>query len=394
MPDKFDVAVIGAGPAGLMAASEAARAGASVLLLEKDDQIGEPLNCAEGVTRLGVEQALPLRDEWIRTHPFRGRLISPSGHVFEMHHLEGGYILDRVRMERDLALEFEQAGGTLRLGCRAIELSGSGENFTQLKYEDERGAKRSIGARIFVAADGIEGTISRLAGLDNRLNLTEMESFLQYHIEGAAVETDAIEVYLGRSMAPGSYAWIFPRGDNQVSVGLGILLDPYQSRPVKQYLDRFVERRFGTVRILRTSCGTSPRYAGPGLLAKGNLLVVGDAARIVDALTGAGIVTALLSGKIAGEAAGQFVSGEVNSIRELHDIYPRRFLDRKHAELTRLVEIKKLVCALSDGDLDEMVLALRDYFGDRPVESVNIVATIAGMVRKRPRLLKLARHLL
>ncbi len=394
MPDNFDVAVIGAGPAGLMAASEAVRAGASVLLLEKDDQIGEPLNCAEGVTRLGVEQTLPLREEWIRTHPVRGRLVSPSGHVFEMHHLEGGYILDRVRMERDLASEFQQAGGTLRPGSRAIELDGSGENFSQLKYEDDGGAVRKVSARVFVAADGVEGTIARLAGIDNRLNLTEMESFLQYHIDGVAIEPDVIEVHLGRNVASGSYAWIFPRGDDQATAGLGMLLDPYQPRPVKEYLDRFIEERFGEVRIVRTSCGTSPRYAGPGLLARGNLLVVGDAARVADALTGAGIVTALLSGKIAGEAAGQFVSGQVNSVEELHDIYPRRFLDLKHADLARLVEIKKLVCVLSDSDLDEMVLALRDYFGDRPVASVNIVATIAGMVRKRPRLLKLARHLL
>jgi digeranylgeranylglycerophospholipid reductase len=143
-----------------------------------------------------------------------------------------------------------------------------------------------------------------------------------------------------------------------------------------------------------TSCGTSPKYAGKDTLAQLNLLVVGDAARVVDSLTGAGIANAMLSGKMAGEAAARYVGEAGRTIQGMWDDYPGRFVDKKHTELSRLLEIKRFVSRLTDSDLDDAVLALGEYFGGKAVQSISVTAVLLGMLKAKPRLLTLARHLL
>jgi len=222
MSERYDVVVIGAGPAGLMTGIEAARGGISVLVLEKDETIGYPLNCAEGVTKLAIEEVIALDDNWVKAHPTRGRLVSPSGHTFELHHLNGGYILDRPRMEKELADKFVALGGELRTNCRAERLADTNSVFEKLEVIEGEERRTVIQAKVFVAADGVEGTISRLAGIDNRLVLDETESYLQCHLSGVEFDPEVIEFHVGSEVAPGSYAWIFPRGKGEVSIGTGV----------------------------------------------------------------------------------------------------------------------------------------------------------------------------
>jgi digeranylgeranylglycerophospholipid reductase len=247
---------------------------------------------------------------------------------------------------------------------------------------------------VFVAADGVESVIARSAGLDNRLTLATCETFLQYHLGGIDVDRTCLEVYLGSQVAPGSYAWVFPRSPNEAAVGVGVMYEGSRRRPVRRLLDAFVERRFGGGEVLHTACGTSPRYMGEEILARGNLLVVGDAARVLDSLSGAGIANALLSGKMAGEACAAYLTNGNLEIEALFEMYPGRFLTLKQRELRFQLGLKKMISKFSDDELDDITQALADYFGDEPVQSVNLFVALAAITRKRPRLLKLARHLL
>ncbi len=71
----------------------------------------------------------------------------------------------------------------------------------------------------------VEGRIARLAGIDNRLELSDTGTYYQYRLRRINVDPDIIEVHFGSQVAPRSYAWIFPRGEHEANVGAGLLCD-------------------------------------------------------------------------------------------------------------------------------------------------------------------------
>ena len=101
----------------------------------------------------------------------------------------------------------------------------------------------------------------------------------------------------------------------------------------------------------------------------------------------------MLSGQIAARAAILFVKKEIANLKELHLYYPGRFLELKHYELSMFLKIKKLLVKLSDAELDDMMMALDEYFIEKNLDSFNPIAVILRVIKKKPRLLKIARHL-
>ena len=393
MSNKYDVIIIGAGPAGLLAGLEAVKGGLKTLLIEKDPQVGQPLNCAEGVPKKSFESILTVRARWIKSRINRGRIFAPSGKFCELSYPGAGYVLDRPLMERDLAEDFVLAGGELVLNCRAVKLLKKGDRFETLETVDVKGQNRKIAAEVFIAADGVESTVARLAGIDNRLDIYKTDSLLQYHLTDIKVDPEMIELHMGNTLAPKSYAWVFPRGEGEANVGLGVASIKNENPDIEIYLDRFIKKRFGRAVITRKVCGTCPLYRGGEKLALLNLLVVGDAARVLDSLSGAGIVNALLSGKIAGEAAVSFLSDKNATMEELHRLYPGLFLKEKGDELEMYYKIKKVLVKMTDDDFNVMIESLNEFFVEKKLKSFNLIKIILSVIAKRPRLLKLARHL-
>jgi digeranylgeranylglycerophospholipid reductase len=390
--EESDIVVIGGGPAGLMAGWEAARRGCSVVVIEKDDEVGIPLNCGEAVTKASLDSVIRPDPTWIASYIHYGVLVSPNGHRLELHHPGAGYILDRPVMERDLASLVRRHGGRLLLGRRAVDLQRRGDRFTSVTVADsDEAPSTEFSAEIFIAADGVEGTMARQAGIDNRLDLAQTEAFLQYRLHNVTVRDDTMEIHVGSRVAPRSYAWIFPRGNTEANVGLGAAVSE-NHRP-RLYLDRFVTERFPGAQTMATSCGTSPRYQGPAIMAEKNLLVVGDAGRLLDSVTGAGLVNAMRSGRLAGEAAVEYCRDPARDLRRLYNIYPRRFVSEWHPLLARYRQIREFLDGLSDADLDEIVLGMDKHLGGKTVNTINPVALLLGSIAKRPRLLSLARHL-
>ena len=123
---KCDVIIVGAGPGGSMAAKTAAEAGLDVVLLEKRQEIGDPVRCAEGVSKRALCQMVKPEPEWIASEVKGARIYAPDGRSIVMSEdksgSEVGYVLERKVFDRGLAMQAARAGAKVMVKTRALGL--------------------------------------------------------------------------------------------------------------------------------------------------------------------------------------------------------------------------------------------------------------------------------
>jgi digeranylgeranylglycerophospholipid reductase len=391
MAEDFDCIVVGAGPAGSMAAQTMAQAGIKVLLLEKHPRIGVPLQCGEGISYSGLARFVEPQPEWISAHIHKALLVSPSNQRVLVNHPRAGFVLDRKIFDRRLAEAAASQGATVTTNSCAVGLlSANGRGFGGVRVLQD-GRERDYHARVIVAADGVESLVARWAGIDSSLGLEQVDSAAQYLLSQVEVEPDLMEFHLGRDVAPGGYAWVFPKGPNSANVGLAIA--PHRSvKRAKELLDRFVSERFGRYRVMEFMMGAVPCYDRKRDLVKENVLLVGDAGRVVDSLSGAGISNALLSGKLAGKTVSRFVKDGQSSFSGLKK-YEDELLKEKGSELRFYSFCRAIYLKMTDEDFDVVVRFLGDYLGDETIHSIQPIALIKTIIKSNRRLFPLLRHL-
>jgi digeranylgeranylglycerophospholipid reductase len=277
------------------------------LLLEKRQEIGSPVRCAEGVPSESLCEFLEPSDAWISSRLTRAQIVaSLSGRVVERWEGSGGLglVLERRVFDRVLAEKAAQAGATVRVKSPVTGLLSENGSVVGVVAELQNQSHAQIRAGVVIAADGVESRVGTWAGLDTQLPLEDTMVCTQYVLAGIDWDPACLGYWIDETIAPGGYAWVFPKGEGRANVGLGVQADLAAS-PALSYLNRFVERE------PRLSCGS------PVTLIVGNvpvalpcskaltagLMVVGDAGRQVDPLTGGGIINAMTAGKLAAEAA-------------------------------------------------------------------------------------------
>jgi len=391
---SFDAVVVGAGPAGSIAACEIARAGHSVLLVEKHPVIGVPVCCAEGITVDGLTKVVPLDRRWVCADISVITLHGPDGTAVTVTHPDAGFVLDRKLFDRDLAVRAAGAGATVWTDTEATGLeSDDGKTFTRVLLRRE-GKQIIVGCRIVIGCDGIESLVGRWAGLDTTLAPENMDCAAQYVLGDLhGVESHRMEFYLSVDRAPGGYLWVFPKGPSTANVGLGYMPSLGHGRTAVQRLDAFVADRFGSPKVLAKSCGGIPVFRGRKLMISKNVLLAGDAARLLDSLSGAGIANALLSGMYAGRTAAEYL-GENKPRLAVLERYPDRFMKDKGRELHYLLYARRIFTKMTDRDFDDVVGLLKSIYDGQTVREVEAVSFIKSILRARPRLVTLARHLL
>ncbi|MBL7148568.1 MAG: NAD(P)/FAD-dependent oxidoreductase [Candidatus Cloacimonetes bacterium] len=304
--DRYDVVVIGAGPAGSVAARFAAENGASVLMLERDREPGIPVRCAEGVSHNGITPFIDVDQRWIASRIDVAKLHSPNGETANMHNNGLGYVLERRVFDTALCELAAKHGAHLITKADALDLVWKDGKITGVKYKYS-GEIRKVKCDIVIGADGVESRVGRWAGIKTVVRLEDIDTCAQYTLTDIDIEKDTCEFYFGTKVSPGGYIWIFPKSDNTANVGIGLSGHLSHPKGPKEYLDEFVQRRFPEAKITYTMYGGVPTAATLDEIVKDNIMLVGDAARQVNPITGGGVVQAMIAGSIAGKVAAQAV---------------------------------------------------------------------------------------
>ncbi|MBI3872602.1 MAG: NAD(P)/FAD-dependent oxidoreductase [candidate division Zixibacteria bacterium] len=395
MDRRFDIVVIGAGPAGCLAALTAARAGCRTLLVEKHKTIGEPLCCAEGISFCGLNDNIPLDHSWIDADVERCYLRSPAGHELQFDHPDAGFVLSRRRFEQGMADLAVQAGCELATGTETVGLlNGSGERFHGVRLLDGQ-TTYDVGCQIIIAADGIESMVARWAGIDTTLPVEHLDSAAQFLFDGVPdLDPTRMEFYFDTQLAPGGYAWVFPKGNGIANVGIAVAPVVAQGRKAMPMLREFMRFRFGqrSPKPLKRTVGGIPEFCGRKFMLSRNVMVTGDAARLLDSITGAGIANALSSGRIAAETAVLYLQGGRGDLRVLKS-YPERWMALRGREMLYFLWARQIFLRLTNADFDAMVAAMAQVYNGQTLTAIDPIDVIKRALRTRPSLLRLARHL-
>ena len=385
---RFDVVVIGAGPAGSRAAARIAQNNRRVLLLEKRPRVGYPVRCAEAVgPREDIERYLPL-DDLLVSSPINGFLIvAPDGTRFQREMPGIGFVVDRELFDQRLAAGAVSAGAELRTGHQAMGLIREGTRVLGVRVKNlASGAEYDERAGITVGADGVESLSPRWAGLKKSFRPDEIFACAEELIEGGDLPGAFIEFHLGRSFAPGGYAWVFPKGAGKANIGVGI--NPLQAggKTAAEYLNAFIAHRAPGRKRVRLVIGGCSVARGLGALAADGFVAVGEAANQNNPFSGGGIVNALEGADMAASTILPALDRGSASAKDL-GAYTREWRRTVGRSNNAFYHAARVFYALPDEEMSRMARELSRVPGLFDEKGIKPFLMLRALVAARPRLL-------
>uniref|UniRef100_A0A7C4XE84 Geranylgeranyl reductase family protein n=1 Tax=candidate division WOR-3 bacterium TaxID=2052148 RepID=A0A7C4XE84_UNCW3 len=377
--DYFDIIVVGAGPAGSSAALTAAKEGVSVLILEEHPQVGIPLQCAEGLSRSTIKEYLDIKPEWVSVNLNGSIVRGPTGEEFRIEYPNVGWVLNRKVFDAELAEVAVSKGAVLEVNARVIGI----EDDRLIVRRNKKIEKYRF--RFLIGADGIASRVGRWLGIDTGLGLNEIEVCAEYFLENIKINPHYTYLIFQQNLAPGGYAWIFPKSENSANVGLGISPIKTKNR-AKRYLDAWIEREFPECIIKEKIFGGVPakilkRFSGK------NFFLVGDAGRFTDPLSGAGIANGIKSGVIAGRNAVLRLKGK-------RDFFEREIEEEILKEIRFHKKVRDAYLGLGERDCIKIFNLGKKFFANKTITDINTRELVREVILSLPHLLPLGLRLI
>lgn len=276
------VVVVGAGPAGSMAAKELASQGHEVFVFEEHPVVGRPIACTGIVTKALFD--FVKKDNYIINELNGVSVVSPKGESVRIPLHE--YVICREKFDTFMMREAVNHGAVYFTNYKFVSLK---ESESTALFE-HKGKTKEIKYDILVGADGPFSAVGRLSGLSKDR---------KYYVGSqATVEGDfdpnLFYTFFGSEAAPGFFAWAVPESKNKARVGVAT------KKFVGKYFDVLRQRFNG--KIVERQAGPIPIYDGAKNVQKNNIFLVGDAAGFVKNTTGGGIITGIWSAKVLAES--------------------------------------------------------------------------------------------
>ncbi len=338
-----DIIVIGASPAGLMAARNACEKGSSVLLLEKKEEIGNPPHPANSFFKGMLDKCGEVADPSYVVHYLKGmQIISPSGRIVEV--VTPGYAIDKTKFDRFYAEKIMKTGVDLRKGIEVHDIIRDGEKFS---VNTSAGVFRS---KLVIISDGINSKMASILGLNTMKHPEDIAWGIELEVRAPDLgKPKMFEYYIGNH-APGWKTTYSPRRGDNAAIGAYVRRCGKDATP---YLNAWVEKfkklkGLEELEILRTLSGGDPIVTLPNEYITDGIMVVGGAAGQ------SGIGYAMRAGQICGDVAADAIGkGDVskNALSEYRKTWEKEFRAEHYLGRMGLETLRKM----TDREIDEMV---------------------------------------
>jgi len=352
-----DAVIIGGGPVGSYAALNLAKLGIKVTVFEEHPEIGLPSHCAGhlSIRSLRSMDLYPLPNGIIENTFNTANFYSPTGTRFSLHLSRPvTTVLNRTRFDRYLVDQAKTAGAQFILDTRVQSLI-TADGYIKGVNVQQNGQRKEVYSKISVDAEGISSRILRQAGL-TAFKPEGLVYAVEAEIENVQnIEPNAVEVYLGKSYAPGFYGWLIPKLDGTAKVGLATNKgNPQDFLRALMSKHPIASKQLGKAKITKigyhaiTLGGPIDRAYGNGFLA------CGDCASQVKPTTGGGVIFGLTCAKIAAQTANEALRREDVS-SDFLQIYQKRCSDLLRFDFAVMLRLRRFLDSLSDEKVDEML---------------------------------------
>ncbi|GBD10616.1 Menaquinone reductase [bacterium HR23] len=355
MSARYDVVVVGAGPAGSTVARLLAQRSFRVLLLEEHPQVGQPCHCSGLVTpRTLSATGAPPDLVWNRVQGVVA--YGPEGVVLSLSAPQPkALVLDRVGLDRFLAEQAEEAGAYLLPGARALGVERNGDGTLALRLR-RNGGEEVVACRLVVGADGSRSVMARYLPAP-----PSGEAVYALGGEVAVQGLDPSVVYcaLDPVAYPGWFGWAIPLGDGTARIGVGTAQRGVSPRLLLQrLLETFPPLR--GARVLRLQGGVIPLASlRPRPLVGDGIMLVGDAGGQVKPTSGGGIYTGVESARWCAQVAGRALERGGCSARALAS-YERWWHGPLGREVRLGAVLRRFFLSLSPSELGVALRMLGD----------------------------------
>lgn len=359
----FDVAVIGAGPAGGSSALNSAKQGLKTVLLEEHQTIGEPVHCGECLSELAIRRMDWELPEKAVSSTVKGvRIIFPDSNSSMV--TEPGFVLEKQLFEQWIAKEAQKKGAELLLDHKLLDLKRENSVW---KLQTNHG---ELQAKIVMDASGPAAITSRKLRLNppRKADLPfETITGIQYELLDIP-RNGYLDFFLWPRLAESGYVWMIPKKNSRANVGLVTTNVP----KAKINLDQFVKEMDWEQKTKVKTFGGPIPHSGPvpNTCAEG-LLLVGDAAGFTSPLFEGGTQLGLRSGQFAAQVAGRAVQENdfsKTNLTEYEKLWKNEFPDYE-----KLIRGKKALYGFSDAELNEMAGVLPKELGNlKPTDKARV----------------------
>jgi digeranylgeranylglycerophospholipid reductase len=358
--EKFDIAVVGGGPAGLSAAYSAAKGGAKVILFEKEESIAHSIRTS-GVTWISEMERIGIPSKFY--NPIRNyRFVSPSNDVLITGNDSRSCVLDIRGTYQHLAFLAAKQGVQLMVKSNVIDVIKDGHRVAGVKASTPKG-RLIVRSTLVIDASGFSTSVGRKAGVAGQWKRYGVGA--EYECYCDDIDSTTWVLMVGQKYSDAGYAWVFPLSANRVRIGVGVGRPESNAEPLEK-LHKIIEKRLkpldalreGKIQPLELHYGFIPNEGMRSTSIADGLIMVGDSAGQSNPLVLEGIRYAIEFGRLAGKVGADSLS--LNSNRESLLEYERSWKAKAESKIRSALKVQMRWVGLTDEEWDKEIEILRD----------------------------------